>query len=67
VNIDYHIELERHYYSVPYQLVRLEVEARITAQTVEIFHRGQRVARQRRSSQAGRVSEHTSRITRYRD
>jgi transposase len=54
VNIDYHIELERHYYSVPYQLVRLEVEARITAQTVEVLHRGQRVASHRRSLQPGR-------------
>jgi transposase len=39
VNIDYHIELERHYYSVPYQLVKTEVEARLSAHTVEIFHR----------------------------
>lgn len=54
VNIDYHIELERHYYSVPYQLVRTEVEARLSAQTVEIFHRGQRVASHRRSYQVGR-------------
>jgi transposase len=54
VNIDYHIELERHYYSVPYQLVRVEVEARLSAQTVEIFHGGQRVASHRRAYQAGR-------------
>lgn len=44
VNIDYHIELERHYYSVPYQLVKKQLNARITANTVEIFHRGKRVA-----------------------
>ena len=53
VNIDYHIELERHYYSVPYQLVRTEVEARVTAQTVEILHRGRRVASHRRSFKPG--------------
>lgn len=53
VNIDYHIELERHYYSVPYQLVKLEVEARSTDRTVEIFHRGQRVASHRRSFKVG--------------
>ena len=40
VNLDYHVEIERHYYSVPFQLLRQEVEARITAKTVEIFHRG---------------------------
>ncbi len=64
VNIDYHIELERHYYSVPYQLVRTEVEARLTAQTVEIFHRGKRVASHRRSRERGRhttVAEHMPR------
>jgi transposase len=54
VNIDYHIELERHYYSVPYQLVRTEVEARLSAHTVEIFHRGKRVASHRRSQHWGR-------------
>jgi transposase len=57
VNIDYHIEVERHYYSVPYQLVKVEVEARLTAQTVEILHRGQRVASHRRSyRQAGHTT-----------
>lgn len=54
VNIDYHIEIERHYYSVPYQLVRLEVEARVSTHSVEIFHRGQRVAAHRRSHHRGR-------------
>jgi transposase len=44
VNIDYHVELNRHYYSVPYKLVREEVDLRYSATTVEIFHRGQRVA-----------------------
>jgi len=44
VNIDYHIELEGHYYSVPHALVRREVEVRYTATTVEIFHRGARIA-----------------------
>jgi len=49
VNLDYHIELERHYYSVPYVLVREKVEARITARTVEVFHVGRRVASHARS------------------
>jgi transposase len=44
VNIDYHIEVEGHYYSVPHSLVRREIEVRVTASTVEIFHRGARVA-----------------------
>ena len=53
VNIDYHIEIERHYYSVPYQLVKAEVEARISAHTVEILHRGRRVASHRRAARPG--------------
>jgi len=61
VNIDYHIELDRHYYSVPYPLVKKEVEVRFTAKTVECFFRGKRVASHRRSFQQGRhttVKEH---------
>ena len=53
VNIDYHIEIERHYYSVPYALLHRELEARYTAMTVEIFHRGQRIASHVRSSRIG--------------
>lgn len=49
VNIDYHVEVDRHYYSVPYQLVREEVEVRRTGNVVEMFHRGQRVASHPRS------------------
>jgi transposase len=41
---DYHIEIAGHYYSVPSRLIREVVEARITSTTVEIFHRGTRVA-----------------------
>ena len=44
VNIDYHIELLKHYYSVPYSLVHEYVEVRYTAFAVEIFHKGKRVA-----------------------
>jgi transposase len=47
---DYHVEVERHYYSVPSRLIREQVEARITDTTIEIFHRGSRVASHVRSS-----------------
>ena len=43
VNLDYHIEVHDFLYSVPHALIRAEVDARITARIVEIFHRGQRV------------------------
>jgi len=51
VNIDYHVEFDRHYYSVPYVLTGQLVEIRSTLTTLEIFHRGQRVASHPRSSQ----------------
>lgn len=54
VNIDYHVELNGHYYSVPYQLVRQEVELRSTSTTVEILHRGRRIASHRRDNRQGR-------------
>ena len=54
VNLDYHVEVEGHYYSVPYQLCRLELEARLTARVVECFHKGRRVASHVRSSERGR-------------
>jgi transposase len=49
VNIDYHVESDHHCYSVPYALTQQEVEVRATASTVEIFHRGVRVASHARS------------------
>ena len=57
VNIDYHIEVKGHYYSVPYRLVQEEVEVRYTGTTVEIFHRGNRVASHKRDT---RPSCHTT-------
>ena len=54
VNIDYHIEIERHYYSVPYQLVKRQLDARITAHTVECFYKHNRVASHIRSDKPGR-------------
>ena len=48
VNLDYHIEVHDFLYSVPHPLIRAEVDVRITARTVEIFHRGQRVGVQPR-------------------
>jgi transposase len=49
VNIDYHVEVDRHHYSVPYQLVHQRCEVRLTATTVEVILRGRRVASHRRS------------------
>ena len=54
VNIDYHVELHGHYYSVPHPLSHELVDARLTVTTVELFHRGQRVATHVRSHLRGR-------------
>jgi hypothetical protein len=44
VNIDYHIAFDANFYSVPYTLVQERVEVRATPTTIEILHKGQRVA-----------------------
>jgi len=49
VNLDYHIEVDAHYYSVPYRLLRQKVDVRLTATTVEAFLKGERVAAHARS------------------
>lgn len=54
VHLDYHVEVEGHYYSVPYTLVKKQVDIRFTASTVECFHRGQRVASHLRDHGRGR-------------
>jgi transposase len=48
VNIDYHIEIDHHYYSLPYQLVGKKLDVRITSKTIECFHKGRRVASHQR-------------------
>jgi transposase len=49
VHLDYHVQVDYHFYSVPHRLVRVEVEVRLTAGTVELFHQGERVASHARS------------------
>jgi len=56
VNIDYHVEVEGHYYSVPYQLVKEKVDVRLTDGTVEVFHRGKRVSSHPRSFARGQAT-----------
>ena len=54
VHIDYHVEVHGHYYSVPHALIKRQVAVRITANTIECFHRGQRIASHRRSCHKAR-------------
>jgi transposase len=58
---DYHVEIDKHYYSVPSRLIRATVEARITDTTVEILHKGGRIASHLRSEVPHRhttITEH---------
>jgi transposase len=58
---DYHVEFEGHYYSVPYQLVKKQLDLRVTRQAVEVLDRGKRVAAHRRDRRRGRhttIAEH---------
>jgi transposase len=59
--LDYHVEIDRHYYSVPWRFAREQIETRITATTIELFRKGERIAAHIRSSGNGRhttVAEH---------
>ena len=53
VNIDYHVELDRHYYSVPFRYSGQDVRIRHTKNVVEIFLKGRRIASHRKSSYPG--------------
>lgn len=58
---DYHVEFQGHYYSVPYQLIKKQLDLRVTARMVEVLDRGKRVAVHRRNRCRGRhttVSDH---------
>jgi len=56
VNIDYHVESNKHFYSAPYTLIHQEVTLRITERTVEILHKGKSVATHPRSDAPGRYT-----------
>ncbi len=57
VNIDYHVELDKHYYSVPYRYIKEYVEMRHTNRTVEIFFKNKRIASHVKS---GLIGHHTT-------
>jgi len=61
VGLDYHVELAGHFYSVPHRHARATVEARLTARTVEVFLKGERIAAHMRGSGDGKhttIAEH---------
>src|SRR3954471_2284813 len=61
VSLDYHVDIDGHYYSVPHRLIREQLDARITERTIELFCRGERVAVHLRTGGRGRhttIPEH---------
>jgi transposase len=59
VGIDYHVEFYKHYYSVPYTLIKKSVDVRATEEVVEVFYKNQRVASHKRDNAPGRHSTHS--------
>jgi transposase len=57
VSIDYHVEVDRHFYSVPYALVGVVVDVRATSSVIEVFHKHRRVASHQRSYAARYVTD----------
>jgi transposase len=55
-NIDYHVVVDKHYYSVPYRLIHEQIDVRLTDSVVELFHQSKRVAAHLRSHQPGRFT-----------
>lgn len=61
VGLDYHVDIDGHYYSVPHRLIREQLDARLTEHTIELFCRGERVAVHLRGGGRGRhttIAEH---------
>ena len=56
VNIDYHVAVENHFYSAPYQLIHQQLDVRLSEKTVELFQHGKRVAAHLRSRLPGRAT-----------
>jgi len=68
VQLNYHIEVDHHYYSVPYPLLHEKLDLRLTATVVEALHKGERVAAHVRSSIRGgytTLPEHMPQSHRY--
>ena len=51
--IDYHVEYDKHFYSVPHRYVGQRLDLRATATTIECFDKGQRIASHPRSRSGG--------------
>ena len=60
-HVDYHVQVDKNYYSIPYQFNGAQLDVRLTGSTIEVFHEGKRVASHARSHRKGlytTVKEH---------
>jgi transposase len=55
---DYHIALDKHYYSIPHRYLKESIDLRLTPSTIECFHKGNRIAMHRRSYKPGHTTVH---------
>lgn len=56
--IDYHVAIEKHYYSIPYRYLKEVIDVRIAQMTIECFHQGVRIALHRRAFKPGHTTIH---------
>ena len=55
---DYHVAIDKHYYSIPHQYLKEYIDVRITITTIECFHKGNRIALHQRSYKPGHTTIH---------
>jgi len=53
VNIDYHLEFDKHYYSVPYHFIKYQVEVQATRDGITVYLKNKQIARHVRSYRQG--------------
>ncbi len=44
VHLDYHVEIDKHYYSVPYSYIHKKIDVYLTEKLIELFYQGERIA-----------------------
>lgn len=54
--IDYHVAIEKHYYSIPYRYLKEVIDVRVSDRTIECFFKGKRIASHQRSFRLGHTT-----------
>ncbi|HHS8262908.1 TPA: IS21 family transposase [Legionella anisa] len=56
--IDYHVAVDKHYYSIPWRYLKEEIDVRVSGATIECFYKGDRIALHRRALKPGHTTLH---------